>query len=178
MRGIKTRLGQLQSLLLTATNAYPSLLCGFRFEFEFFGDCPITTCHDIMVNYRMDGDGVPDGAVIMKRVTPEEYVTQLRSLIGEVMEKGLTIGSTDSAPNILQQRWMTVLQNSASYLFMKWSRLLVNERLEEEQEKIRQQEDGIDNEAEIEEIKKVMATRTAAKNKQWHIDEWWVQKGV
>ena len=34
LRGIRTRLGQLQTLLLTATRAHPSLLCGFRLEFE------------------------------------------------------------------------------------------------------------------------------------------------
>ena len=61
---------------------------------------------------------------------------------------------------------MAILLNSAGYLSTKWSRLLEDERLEEEQETIQIDEDGLENESEIEEIKKQMATRTAAKNKE------------
>ena len=79
MYGMKTRLGQIQKLLLFLYSAHPTLLCGFRAEFEVRVSAPIDDAH-MLVNSSKWCDN-------QKRVKVEEYLTQLESCVQSAIDK-------------------------------------------------------------------------------------------
>ena len=75
MYGMKTRLGKMK-LLMSLHNAHPTLLCGFRAEFEVWVSASIDDAHMIVNSYNFN-DGTPDGVCVRKRIKVEEYLKQL-----------------------------------------------------------------------------------------------------
>ena len=63
-------------------------------------------------------------------VPVEEHIQQLTSAVQLAVDKGVTLGRTNEAPDVTQQKWMAILLNSAGYLlFTKWCRLLEDETM-------------------------------------------------
>ena len=87
MYGMKTRLGQIQKLLLSLHSAHPTLLCGFRAEFEVLVSAPIDDAHMLVNSYPFN-DSIPDGMIIRKRVKVEEYLKQLEGCVQRAIDKG------------------------------------------------------------------------------------------
>lgn len=60
MRGMKTKLSQIQQMLVALENVHPSLVCGYRLEFEMHASAPIDTCYDLVADYH-EKEGVQEG---------------------------------------------------------------------------------------------------------------------
>ena len=71
MRGMRSRLGQLQSLLMSLENIHDSLICGYRMEFVIEGRASIDECYELIYDHTMI-DGVPEKVMLEKLVTIDE----------------------------------------------------------------------------------------------------------
>ena len=82
-------------------NAHPTLLCGFRAEFEVWVSASIDDAHMIVNSYNFN-DGIPDGVCVRKRVKVEEYLKQLESCFQGAIDRGVTVGRAKECPNFIQ----------------------------------------------------------------------------
>ena len=90
IRGMRTRLGQLQTLLVSLDSIHTSILCGFRFEFVMYAKASINQCHELIHDFPMT-DGVPDGVVIKQQIDIEDYITQLRNTVADAIAAGFNV---------------------------------------------------------------------------------------
>ena len=104
-------------------------------------------CASRLGHYRLNSQGVPDGVLIMKYITPQQYVDNLHKVVGDVIANDLTVGDTSSPPTRYQQHLMARLMNAVGFCFTKWKGL-INER----KTIIRQRVDGPEDDENIKEV--------------------------
>ena len=61
-----------------------------------------------------------DGVLIMKYITPQQYVDNLHKIMGDVIANDLTVGDTSSPPTRYQQQLMARLTNTVGFCSTKW----------------------------------------------------------
>ena len=96
----------------------------------------MSAIYDIMRQHNHD-DGVPDGAVIKKRVSRSEYCEYVQKLLVEAIDQKVAVGRAVDSPNLAQQSWMAALLNGIGYCNPKWEKRLFDEKMIKEQEAIR-----------------------------------------
>ena len=159
---MKTRLGQLQSLLELLESVHPTMLCGFRFEFVIYAHASINQCHELIEDFPLT-DGVPDGVMMKQRMDNQDYIEQLRNTVADAIAAGFNLGRDSTKPTLAQQSWMASALNAAGYNNPKWCRLLNDENKVKIQEEVRLQVDQDDNDAIICDIMKRIITRNPPK---------------
>ena len=108
--------------------------------------------------YQLDVQGVPDGVLLMKYITPQQYVDNLAQVVRDVIANDLTVGDTSSSPTSHQGHLMACLMNAVRYCSTKWKGY-INKRKEQIQDDI----DGTDDE-ELKDIISRMYMMKAARN--------------
>lgn len=142
--GLKTRLEQVEALLMHLQKSDPKIVCGFRFEFVFETAASIVVdCYNAMRDVAVNHQGVPNGVVIKKWIEPNEYIEHLLNVVAEVKSEGLNLGMTNSAPTLLQEELMARMLNAAGYCYTKWINLTRERR---RPPVLQQMVDGEDNE--------------------------------
>ena len=82
---------------------------------ELFTIIRFEYCASKVGRYRLNSQGVPDGVIVMKYITPQQYVDNLQNVVGEVIAGDLTVGDMSSSPTKYQQRLMARLMNAVGY---------------------------------------------------------------
>ena len=154
IRGMRTRLGQLQTLLVSLDSIHPSILCGFRFEFVMYAKASINQCHELIHDFPMT-DGVPDGVVIKQQIDIEDYITQLRNTVADAIAAGFNVGRDANKPR-------TTL-NAVGYHNPKWVCLLNDDKELKMQEEVRVNIDEDDNDEILLDMLKRVVTRNPPK---------------
>ena len=93
-RGIKTRVGQIESLLMHLQSSDPMIVCGFKFEFVFYTKKSLLECYHLMKDFLVDHQGVTEGVVMKKYVTPQQYIEHLVEVVDDVKANHLTAGES------------------------------------------------------------------------------------
>ena len=139
----------------------PMIVCGFRFEFVFYTNKSLLACYEMMNTVVINHQGVPEGVVIKKYITPQQYIDHLISVVAEAKAKNMTAGYTSGKLTRLQMEWLTKILNAAGYCSTKW---IGYTRESTSAATIQQREDGEHTDDIIDEIEKRMYTRKAARN--------------
>ena len=77
-------------------------------------------CNDIVRDYQMDMEGVPETAIVMKRPSVDEYIHNLTNALAEAKDEGLCHGGILSSPSAVQKCLMAEVMNMGGYCSTKW----------------------------------------------------------
>ena len=114
-----------------------------------------------MWNHQGVPEGVPEGVVIKKYVTPQQYIDHLLSVVADAKANYLTIGDTSATPTRVQKEWLAKVLNAAGYCPTKW---IGYTRERRSAANIQQTEDWEHTDVTLQEIQEKMHTRKAARN--------------
>ena len=137
------------------------ILCGFRFEFVFYTNRSLLSCYDMMNDILLNHQGIPEGVVIKKYVTPQQYIDHLLSVVADAKANYLTIGDMSATPTRVQKEWLAKVLNAAGYCSTKW---IGYTRERRSAANIQQTEDWEHTDVTLQEIQEKMYTRKAARN--------------
>ena len=88
LKGIQSRVGALEEMLIDLNKDYTKFLCGFRFELAISDTTLLLMdCYDVARNYNMDAEGVPEREMIETRLTPVQYIDNLTNALADAKEE-------------------------------------------------------------------------------------------
>ena len=96
------------------------IVCGFIFEFVFYTNKSLLACYEMMNTIVINHQGVPEGVVIKKYITPQQYIDHLLSVVAEAKANYMTVGDTSATLTRLQKEWLAKVLNAAGYCSTKW----------------------------------------------------------
>ena len=116
----------------------------FRYEFPVSGTTlNLIEAHTVFNRYSIDAKGVPETVKVECRITPIEYIENLRNTLSRAKAEGVSSGNTNRKPLARQKGWMARVMNAAGFHYPQWMKFIKN--MEEDKiESIREEEDGED----------------------------------
>ena len=134
-------------------------LCGFRFELAISGTTlSLMKCYDVVRNYQLDVESVSENAGVMRRLSIDEYITNLNNALADAKDAGLYHGRTSSSPSGMQKSLMAEVMNAAGYYSTKWIGYCCIK------EQVRVEEDKDSRDELMKDILKRVYTRKSARN--------------
>ena len=93
----------------------------FRFELAISDtNLSLMERNDIVRDYQVDMEGVPETAIVMKRLSVDEYIQNLTNALAEAKDEGFCHGRILSSPSAMQKCLMAEVMNAGGYCSTKW----------------------------------------------------------
>ena len=120
VKGYRGRVGAIEEMLMELHNDSGRHLCGFCFKLAISGTTLSLLEYDVVRNYQLDVEGVSENAIVMRRLSIDEYITNLTNVLTDAKDVGLYHGRTSSSPSGMQKSLMAEVMNAAGYYSTKW----------------------------------------------------------
>ena len=115
----------------------------------------------MVIRFPTNAEGVPGAVVVVKRITPQEYLENMTAILSEAKAQGVCVGDTHREPTAFQKGWLARVMNAVGFYHPQWMKF-IHKTEDDHLEAIQEEEDGDTRDTIILDIVKRLYTRQSA----------------